>query len=95
MLRGMRLTPQQVDLVSFEIVRDLLAQELVSGDETRLSRAVAHAITEDLKVEEALDAEVHEVLKTYERYMRANNVEYAEMFERIKRKLVQERKLIL
>jgi hypothetical protein len=91
----MRLSQQQVDLVSFEIVRELLDRELVSGDEARLARAVAHAITEDLKVEAALDVEVHEILKTYEAYMRANQVEYAEMFERIKRKLVQERKLIL
>ena len=56
---------------------------------------MAHVITDDLKVEEALDLEVHEILKTYEGYMRANQVEDAEMFERIKRKLVQERKLIL
>lgn len=91
----MRLSEKQVDLLSFEIVRELLDRELVSGDENRLARAVAHAITSDLKVEEALDLEVHELLKTYESYMRANQVEYAEMFERIKRKLVQERKLIL
>lgn len=91
----MRLNEKQVDLVSFEIVRELLDRELVSGDENRLARAVAHAVTEDLKVEEALDLEVHEILKTYEGYMRANKVEYAEMFERIKRKLAQERKLIL
>jgi hypothetical protein len=38
---------------------------------------------------------VHEVLKTYERYMRQNNVEYGEMFDRIKRKFAQERKLVL
>lgn len=92
---AMRLNGQQVDLVSFEIVRELLEHELVSGDESRLVRAVAHAITADLEVEDALDREVHEVLKTYESYMRANDVEYGEMFERIKRKMAQERKLIL
>jgi hypothetical protein len=91
----MKLTEHQIDVVSFEIVRALEEAELVSGDENRLARAVAHAMTNDLKVEEALDLEVHEVLKTYERYMRQNNVEYGEMFDRIKRKLAQERKLVL
>ena len=91
----MRLNEHQIDLVSFEITRALEDAELVSGDEDRIARSIAHAITEDLAVEEALDLEVHEVLKTYETYMRQNNVEYAEMFERIKRKLAQERKLIL
>ena len=45
--------------------------------------------------EDTLDEEVHEILKGYQDYMRANGVEYADMFEKIKRKLVQERRLIL
>jgi hypothetical protein len=52
----MRLNEHQIDVVSFEIVRALEEQELVSGPEERLARSVAHAITEDLRVEEALDA---------------------------------------
>lgn len=91
----MKLTEHLIDVVSFEIARSLAEAELVSGDENRIARRVALAMTEDLKVEDALDAEVHEVLKTYERYMRQNNVEYGEMFDRIKRKLAQERKLVL
>ena len=91
----MKLTEHQIDVVSFEIVRALAEAELVSGDENRIARSVVHAITDDLKIEEALDLEVHEVLKTYERYMRQNNVEYGEMFDRIKRKFAQERKLVL
>jgi len=91
----MKLTEHLIDVVSFEIVRALAEAELVSGDENRLARAVSHAITDDLKIEDELDVEVHEVLKTYERYMRQNNVEYGEMFDRIKRKLAQERKLVL
>ena len=91
----MKLNEQQVDLVAFEITRELERQELVSGEESRVARAIARAITEDLRVEDELDAEVHELLKTYDAYMRANDVEYAEMFERIKAKLVRERKLVL
>ena len=91
----MRLNEHQIDLVSFEITRALEDAELVSGGEDRIARSIAHAISEDLAVEDALDVEVHEVLKTYETYMRQNNVEYGEMFERIKKKMAQERKLIL
>ncbi len=91
----MKLTEHQVDVVSFEIVRALAGAELVAGGEDRIARAVAHAITDDLRIEEALDVEVHEVLKTYERYMRENNVEYGEMFDKIKRQFARERKLVL
>ena len=91
----MKLNEHQIDVVSFEIARSLAEAELISGNEDRIARSVAQAIEADLRVEEALDVEVHEVLKTYERYMRQNNVEYGEMFDRIKRKLAQERKLVL
>ena len=91
----MRMSPQQVDLMAFEVVRDLEEAELVAGDKEKLARLVARAISEDLAVEDALDADVHEILKGYQDYMRANDVEYSEMFERIKQKLARERKLTL
>ena len=91
----MRLNPQQLELLSFELAQALLEKELVSGAEDRIARAVARAMAEDLAVEDALDAEVHEILKTYDRYLRENGVEYSEMFEKIKRKLARERKLTL
>jgi hypothetical protein len=91
----MRLSEAQIHTLAGDIARDLVAAELVRADEAALTKVVARAIRDDMAVEEALDAEVVEILKGYQSYMRANNVEYSEMHDRIKAKLARERKLIL
>jgi len=92
---AVRLAGAQVHTLAGDIARDLVAADLVRADEAALAKVVARALSEDLEVESALDAEVVEILKGYQAYMRANNVEYSEMFDRIKKKMAQERKLIL
>ena len=89
------MSAHQVDLMAFEIARDLVRSGAVQADEDRLSSQVKAAITEDLQVEDKLDEEVQQHLKGYEHYMRTNNIEHSAMFDRIKKKLVQERKLVL
>ena len=52
-------------------------------------------IFDDLKVEDELDAEVRKILEGYTQQMRQQNIEYHEMFQMIKRKLIKERNLVL
>lgn len=91
----MRLTSHQVDIMAFEIARDLVRSGAVHADEDKLAALVLAAATDDLQVEDRLEEEVRQHLKGYEQYMRTNNIAYSEMFDRIKKKLVTERKLIL
>jgi hypothetical protein len=60
-----------------------------------LSDMVRRVIADDLAVEDALDAEVHEMLRQLAGTMRAQNVDYSIMFEKVKKQLVRERKLVL
>jgi hypothetical protein len=91
----MRLTKWQAELLAFEIARDLLKGGLVVADPDRLERTVHDVLAEDLAVEEKLDAEVIEILKTHSATMRQTGVDYATMFEKVKRQLIRDRKLVL
>jgi hypothetical protein len=85
----------QVEMLGFEVAKDLVRSGAVEADIDALSDMVRRVVADDLAVEEALDAEVHEMLKKLAATMRAQNVDYAIMFEKVKKQLVRERKLIL
>ena len=53
------------------------------------------AITEELSVEDRLNAEVRQMLKAHEQEIERGNVDYHKMFTMLKQKLVRERGIIL
>jgi hypothetical protein len=93
----MRLSKWQIELLAFEIARDLVksGSVVVSADPERLEGIVHQVLLDDLASEEKLDVEVAQILKTHEATMRATGVDYATMFEKVKKQLVRERKLVL
>ncbi len=68
--------------------------ELV-GEKTTLIEALDRTITDELLVEDRLNAEVRELMKRYETEIERGQVDYQKMFTMIKNKLVKERGLIL
>lgn len=50
-------------------------------------------ILDDLSLEDAINAEARELLEQYSDYMRQNDVPYHEMFNKVKRNLLEERKV--
>ena len=56
---------------------------------------VSRLITADLMVEDRLNEEVKELLRAHTAEIERGNIDYARMFTMVKRKLVQERGLIL
>jgi uncharacterized protein len=65
------------------------------GDRKVLVEALDHAITQELSVEDRLNAEVRQVLKAYEQQIEQGQVDYQKMFQLVKQKLVRERGIIL
>lgn len=55
---------------------------------------ISDVITEELAVEDRLNDEVRDLLSQYAEYMRRENVSYQEMFKRIKKTLISQRKVI-
>ena len=93
----MRLRKKIIDHVAKTVVERLLEQALLTVDETpeTVMAEVQRLITDDLMVEDRLNAEVKELLRAHSVEIERGNVDYARMFTMVKRKLVQERGLIL
>lgn len=67
----------------------------VAGPQQGLVQALEQAISDELAVEDRLNAEVRELMKGYQAEIERGGVDYQKMFTMIKNKLVRERGLIL
>jgi hypothetical protein len=93
----MRLSKERVRHMA-EAVAGRLRQEgylEAGGDYKALIDALERAITDELSVEDRLNAEVRRMLTMYEKQIEQGQVDYQKMFQLIKQKLVRERGLIL
>jgi hypothetical protein len=93
----MRLTRQQITGLSAEIAREVTRMGLMelSVSPAEAASSLEKTITEDLMVEDRLNDEVRDILKTYQQEMDQGRMDYNTMFELVKKKLVKERCLIL
>ena len=93
----MRLRKKMIDHVAKTVADRLLDQGLLTGDGTRetVMTEVSRLITADLMIEDRLNEEVKELLRAHTSEIERGNIDYARMFTMVKRKLVQERGLIL
>ncbi len=93
----MRLRRKIIEYVAHRVTDHLLEEEMVGleGSSEALEAEIARVITEDLMVEDKLNDEVKELLRTHQTEIDRDNVDYARMFNMVKRKLVHERGLIL
>ena len=75
----------------------LLEEEMLGleGSPAELKTEIARLITEDLLVEDRLNEEVKDLLRAHQNEIDRGDVDYSRMFNMVKRKLVQERGLIL
>ena len=85
-----------------EALSKLFLQPLVQKGYIRLhvdpkvvQARINNTIVNDLKVEDDLDEEVRKILEGYAQQMRQQHIEFHEMFQMVKRKLVKERNLVL
>jgi hypothetical protein len=65
------------------------------GDRKAFVAALDHSITEELSVEDRLNAEVRQLMKAYEKDIERGQVDYQKMFTMIKNKFVRDRGIIL
>lgn len=93
----MRLSKERVRHMAESLVGRLQQEghiELV-GDRNALVAGLDQAITDELSVEDRLNAEVRQMLKAYDKQIEQGQVDYQKMFLMVKQKLVRERGLIL
>jgi hypothetical protein len=93
----MKLSPEKIEQLSADLI-DFLAEVdgvLFRADDTQLRLAARQIVTDELMVEEKLDAEVHKMLQSYKYEITMGRMKYDELFKKIKNRLVTERKIVL
>ncbi|MGH7167313.1 MAG: DUF507 family protein [Nitrospiraceae bacterium] len=93
----MKLSRERISLLAESLASRLLAEGHLElpGEKKALVEALNQTITEELMVEDRLNAEVRELMKNYETEIQRGGVDYQKMFTMIKSRLVKERGLIL
>jgi hypothetical protein len=93
----MRLSKERVHHMAEALVTRLQQEGHVelTGDRKTFVGALGHTMTEELSVEDRLNAEVRQLMKGYEKEIEQGQVDYQKMFTMIKSKLVRDRGIIL
>ena len=93
----MRLTKERIRLISASIIEEISSHQLfdVTGSKDKLVDRLEEAITDELLVEDRLNAEVRIMLKQYDAEFNSGRADYQKMFVMVKSKLVKERGVIL
>ncbi len=93
----MRIPKTWVPLIAKKIVDDLLAKELVTSTKTagELVSESEKIIMDELMIEDRINDEVREILKKFSGEIEKGKLDYRRMFDLTKKKIVEERGLIL
>jgi len=93
----MKLKKERVTLLASNIIEGLLKSGLIAASvpAEELVRKIENTITDDLMIEEKLNEEVREILKSHSKQLEKESVNYQRMFQMVKDKLVKERGIIL
>jgi len=86
-----------VAILASNIIEGLLKSGLIvpSIPREELIKKIDNTITGDLMIEEKLNEEVREILKSHSKQLEKESVNYQRMFQMVKDKLVKERGIIL
>src|SRR4051794_39539945 len=90
----MLLAREFVAYISKQLVKSLTPGTIETSSPDLLVERIAEVISEELAVEDRLNDEVRDLLSQYSEYMRREGVSYQEMFKRIKKTLISQRKVI-
>jgi uncharacterized protein len=93
----MRLRREMIQYLAQAIARDLNDKGCIHtlGDREKVEGLLREVITDDLLVEDRLNDEVKALLRAFSSEFTRGEADYHKMFTMVKRKLVQERGLIL
>ncbi len=90
----MLLAREFVAYLSRQLVTRLTPGIIETTNPEIVAAKISDVIVEELAVEDRLNDEVRDLLSQYQEYMRRENVSYQEMFKRIKKTLISQRKII-
>jgi len=91
----MRVPKKMAEDMAVQIVQHLLGKGFIDHpDKDHLLQLVNQVIMDELMVEDKIDEEVRQILSEHSDEIQQANVQYHEIFKRVKAKLQRERNLI-
>jgi len=90
----MLLAREFVSYISRKLVQSMTPGTIETTNPEFVADRIAEVISEELAVEDRLNDEVRDLLSQYSEYMRREGVSYQEMFRRIKKTLISQRKVV-
>jgi hypothetical protein len=92
----LRLTRDQIGAITQNLLHALVKEGTLSTDEPgAVIDRLVEVVAADLAVEDKLNLEVREIMEKYRDEIGRGDIDYQEMFRKIKSKLARERKIIL
>ncbi len=92
----MRLPPKLVEVMAFRITRLLIEHDYVKGvDLNELEEKIEQAMLQELSLEDKLDEEVRKILSQFDDAIQRSDVEYHELFRKVKQRLAKEKGIVL
>jgi hypothetical protein len=93
----MKLSPAKIDQLVDELL-DLIAEMdgvLLRGNDGQLKLALKEIISDELMIEELLDAEIHKMLQQHKYEITMGRLSYDDLFRKTKNRLIADRKIVL
>lgn len=93
----MRIPKGWVPVLAREISKELVKRELVEMKipQEKITALLEELLLDELTVEDRLNAEVRELLKKFDSEIEKGRLDYRRLFDMTKKKLVQERNIVL
>lgn len=93
----MKLSQRKVEDLAEKLLDELMEIDGIrfQGNDAQLRAAMIEIITDELMVEDRLDAEIHQQLQAYKYEITMERVNYDELFKMRKKKLIAQRRLVL
>ncbi|KAB8143951.1 DUF507 family protein [Chloroflexia bacterium SDU3-3] len=93
----MKLSPAKIEDISERLIDQLAEIDgvLFQAEDGAIRIAMRDIITDELMIEEKLDAEVHKMLQAYKYEITMGRMSYDDLFKKIRSRLILERKIVL
>jgi hypothetical protein len=93
----MRLSPAKIEQLAADLLDQLADIDgiLFRTDDATLRLAIVAIMTDELQVEERLDAEIHRMLESHKHEIAMQRLNYSDVFKRTKQRLTRERRIVL
>ncbi|MGD0693253.1 MAG: DUF507 family protein [Terriglobia bacterium] len=87
---------EYVAYMARQVLKRLSAAKLVQYDQPDyVTEVITQVMLEELSVEDRLNEDVRKILEQHDAEMKRVGASYEEMFKKVKRQLVRERKIVL